>query len=267
MRPLNLNIIRLSFTNKSQKLKIKLFFNVLQNLFKIKKAKNSFFFGKGLEPESLKSTTKAQFLAKATTKKSIKTNYDDQNDDPQLIIMQMMHYSKPRLPPRLNWKHFDVISSTTTTTTTTKTNKSKQNLTFLLLNSSNDANLTHFVSHSLNLTRQNQDKLNKSLNKTLYEVTLNLYENEHVQMLIKRLFNLTTNSLGIWPFILNKLKCLLFMCVDVLVIGMRYYPLMGVMERRKSCLCMMLASFYMWLDVVYNVLLTGLCEGRIFFFF
>ena len=191
--------------------------------------------------------------------------------DPQLMIMR---YSKPRLPPRLNWKHFESLTTTTTTKTTnttrTKNNTAKEyhhhfkninNKTQLFYNSSNDANLTLFVSHSLNLTRQTQAKMATSLNKTLYESTLDLYENEHVQMLMKRLFE---TNISVGSFVLNKLKSLALMCVDVLVIGMRYYPLMGVMERHKSFVCMMLASIYMWFDLIYNIALTGLCEGIFF---
>jgi hypothetical protein len=99
-----------------------------------------------------------------------------------------------------------------------------------------------------------------------------MYENEHVQNVIKNLFVISNdNSFG--HFILNKLKVILFMCMDVFVIGMRYYPLMGVMdgdgnnERRNSFVCMLLASMYMWADIVYNVLLTGVCEGKNYLLF
>jgi hypothetical protein len=192
--------------------------------------------------------------------------------DSQLMIMR---YSKPRLPPRLNWKHFESLTTTTKASNTTraKNNKAKDyhhhinninNKTHLLYNSSNDANLTLFVAQSLNLTRQTQAKMATSLNKTLYESTLDLYENEHVQMLMKRLFE---TNISVGSLVLNKLKSVSLMCVDVLVIGMRYYPLMGVMERHKSFVCMMLASIYMWFDLIYNIALTGLCEGMFCYFF
>ncbi len=176
--------------------------------------------------------------------------------------MIMLRYSKPRLPPRLNWKNFNLL--TTTPTTSAISNKIFSNRKHLLLNSSNDANLTRFVSNSLEFTRQKQAKFSSSLNQTLYHVTLSLYENEHVQIILKRLFDITNEksvtSFG-WRIILNKLQAIALMCVDVLVIGLRYYPLMGVMERRASCFCMAMACFYMWMDIVYNVTLTGLCEG------
>ena len=200
----------------------------------------------------MKSSKK--ILNKSKSKTPLETEYGPQS-------MMMLRYSKPRLPPRLNWKNFN---SFTTTPTTPISNKIFSNRKHLLLNSSNDANLTRFVSNSLEYTRQKQAKLSTSLNQTLYHVTLSLYENEHVQMILKRLFDITNEksvaSFG-WRIILNKLQAIALMCVDVLVIGLRYYPLMGVMERRTSCLCMAMACFYMWMDIVYNVTLTGLCEG------
>jgi hypothetical protein len=189
--------------------------------------------------------------------------------DPQ---MMMMRYSKPRLPPRLNWKHFDSLTTTTTTTTTTTPSNNirkssyHSNLKEKLLDSKNDANLTRLISHSLNMTRHTQSQLK---NRTLYELALGMYENEHVQNVIKNLFSNNSNeNVSLGHFVLSKLKAILFMCIDVFVIGMRYYPLMGVMgggdgrnERRNSFVCILLAAMYMWADVVYNVLLTGVCEG------
>ena len=50
------------------------------------------------------------------------------------------------------------------------------------------------------------------------------------------------------------------MLVEVLIIGMRYYPLMGVLDK-NSLVCLFLASIYMWADILYNITITGLCEG------
>ena len=60
--------------------------------------------------------------------------------------------------------------------------------------------------------------------------------------------------------IIDKLTTLGLMIFEVLVIGMRYYPLIGIMDS-NSILCISLASLYMWADVIYNIAMTGLCEG------
>jgi hypothetical protein len=238
-----------------------------------------------MEPETQSSTkssltTTTQRVTSSSSSSSSSSLYYPNlmtKFDPQ---MMMMRYSKPRLPPRLNWKHFDSLTTTTTTTTTTSSTSSSitknkkfshlyhhTNLKEKLLDSRNDANLTRLISHSLNMTRHAQSQIK---NQTLYELALSMYENEHVQNVIKNLFVISNdNSFG--HFILNKLKVILFMCMDVFVIGMRYYPLMGVMdgdgnnERRNSFVCMLMASMYMWADIVYNVLLTGVCEGKLSF--
>ena len=88
---------------------------------------------------------------------------------------------------------------------------------------------------------------------------MSLYEDAHVQTVVHRLFSSQTLN---WWLIVNKFKSFAIMMLEVLVIGMRYYPLMSVMEEHKSSLvCTWLASVYMWADTIYNVATTGLCEG------
>ena len=86
----------------------------------------------------------------------------------------MLRYSKPRLPPRLNWKNFETTTAATTPSTTAK-RLFGHKLDGLLLGSNeldgdNDANLTRSFEANLNLTRQGQSKINAALNKTLFEV-------------------------------------------------------------------------------------------------
>jgi len=104
---------------------------------------------------------------------------------------------------------------------------------------------------SFNKTLEGSEK------KTLFEVSMSLYQNEYVQKAVNTMFE----SRGFaWRIIFEKLEKLAIMLLEVLVIGMRYYPLLGVMER-DSLVCLFLASVYMWADTCYNVVITGMCEG------
>lgn len=63
-----------------------------------------------------------------------------------------------------------------------------------------------------------------------------------------------------WSLILVKFEKLAIMVVEVFIIGMRYYPLLGVLDK-QSKFCLFIGSLYMWIDLFYNVAVTGLCEG------
>ena len=141
---------------------------------------------------------------------------------------------------------------------------------FHLKSTQNDANLTLKFAESLARARLSQNKskslvnsfnrtLNNSESKTLFQVSMSLYENEYVQEAMQKLFQSRTFK---WSIIVDKIEMFGIMMLEVLVIGMRYYPLMGIMDKnRVSVVCLLLAAVYMWADTLYNVAITGLCEG------
>ena len=149
--------------------------------------------GLGLQPESMKQIT--------TTSKPIMTKAN-------LFVFEplMLRYSKPRLPPRLNWKNFETPLMDTTTTSRVK---------YIDMN---DANLTRLFESNLNKTRQVQSKLDTTLNKTLFDAAMSLYENERVQLAMNRVFNSQSFN---WWIVFNKFKGFGIMMLEVLVIGMR----------------------------------------------
>jgi hypothetical protein len=98
---------------------------------------------------------------------------------------------------------------------------------------------------------------NKSLTgseaKTLFEVSMSLYQNEYIQKAVRTLFKSQDFA---WSLVFDKIKQLGLMLLEVLIIGMRYYPLMSVLEK-DSLVCLLFASIYMWADMIYNVVITG----------
>ena len=98
--------------------------------------------------------------------------------------------------------------------------------------------------------------LDGSSSKTLFQVSMDLYQNEYVQKAMKTIFKSRSFE---WRIILEKLEKLLLMLLEVLVIGMRYYPLLGVLDK-DSLVCLLLAALYMWLDMGYNIVITGKFE-------
>ena len=87
--------------------------------------------------------------------------------------------------------------------------------------------------------------LDGSSSKTLFQVSMDLYQNEYVQKAMKTIFKSRSFE---WRIVLEKLEKLLLMLLEVLVIGMRYYPLLGVLDK-DSLVCLLLAALYMWLDI------------------
>ncbi len=112
-------------------------------------------------------------------------------------------------------------------------------------------NKTKNILASLNKTLEGSEK------KTLFEVSMSLYQNEYIQKAVNTMFD--TKGFA-WNILFEKLEKLAIMLLEVLIIGMRYYPLLGVMER-DSLVCLFLATIYMWADTSYNVVITGMCEG------
>ena len=211
---------------------------------KFKQGSNTDFLrvGLGIEPF---------LLSKETTLATTTTPLITSNKLVFAFAPSIVTYSKPRLPPRLNFKDF----LTTTTTTTTKSLELNDNLTVAIVDG------VKIFRSSQNKTSNIVNSFNRSLDgsssKTLYEVSMSLYQNEYVQGAMQRIFQ--TQSFK-WTIIVEKLETFGFMMFEVLIIGMRYYPLLGVMDK-NSIVCLMLASVYMWADTFYNVTITGLCEG------
>jgi hypothetical protein len=163
-----------------------------------------------------------------------------------LFIPSMLRYSKPKLPPRLKPYDFTKI-----TTTTSYDQLIVNNIANNLYKFRNGQNKTNKIIESFN------SSLNNASSKTLFEVSVSLYQNEYIQKAINTIFKNRTFN---WMIIIDKLTTLGLMIFEVLVIGMRYYPLIGIMDS-NSILCISLASLYMWTDVIYNIAMTGLCEG------
>jgi hypothetical protein len=63
-----------------------------------------------------------------------------------------------------------------------------------------------------------------------------------------------------WFIIVEKLESLAIIIYEVFKIGMRYYPLFSILDK-QSLVCSLLATIFIWADLIYNVLITGLCEG------
>jgi hypothetical protein len=213
--------------------------------------------GLGLEPDSMSSTTKSS----STTFGSSGTlsNF--------IMAPSILRYSKPKLPPRLRFS--DLQPATTTQSTTT----AKSNIHFnrilnepgvvsSLLDENSTLQWANRAKNLQNKTRGFIESLNTTLenssSQTLFEISWNLVQNEYVQAALNRLFSL--NQSLKWSLIMDKLKTLAFMTLEVFIIGMRYYPLLGVLDK-NSLVCLCLASIYMWADMLYNLTITGICEG------
>ena len=165
-----------------------------------------------------------------------------------LFAPSVLRYSKPRLPPRLNVNDFQ-------TTTTPQTLSSDLELSLRVVNGINTVKTVK--NQTLNIIESFNKTLNGSSTKTLFQVSMSLYQNEYVQNALKTMFKYRGFK---WNIVLDKLQRLAFMLIEVLIIGMRYYPLLGVLDK-NSLVCTLLASLYMWADTLYNVVMTGMCEG------
>jgi hypothetical protein len=238
------------------------FLSKQSNKFLRKSSKSDFFrIGLGLEPNLYENSV----IEKISTTKSTTTATTSK---PVFILApSILRYSKPKLPPKLN--DLD-IEEETTTTTTPLTTINEQILLYRMLNQSynpDDLNLTLTFSEKLNKLRQAKNQtglilqsfnqsLNGSSSKTLFEVSMSLYQNEHIQNVMNKLFQSQLK----WSLITDKLEKLGFMMLEVMMIGMRYYPLLGILDK-NSLVCLFLATIYMWGDIAYNITLIGLCEG------
>lgn len=90
---------------------------------------------------------------------------------------------------------------------------------------------------------------------------MSLYRNEYVQSALHKLVESCSASQLKWSIIWSRLEKVGVILIEVLVIGLRYYPLMGVLDTDNRLVCVALAAVYMWLDIAYNIAITGLCEG------
>ena len=194
--------------------------------------------GLGIEPDFTRLTLTKKTTTKPTTL------------EPNLIMApSVLRYSKPKLPPRLNYYDFE------TTKTSNTLNEFDQNLTLTVLNTIHAAR--HYKNKTIDIINSFNRTLNGSSSKTLFEISIGVFQNDYMQKAIQKIFK--TQGFR-WSIIFDSLEKIAIMLVEVFVIGMRYYPILGVMEK-DSIICLILASLYMWADVFYNVAITGLCEG------
>lgn len=204
--------------------------------------------GFGIQPrfdgsQRLLNNLKAKFVQ--TTTPAINTTRP-------LFIMtpSVMRYSKPKLPPRLNiedFQSFEEAPGLNGLSDSKDMNKA--------IKIANGISSLKSAKHkAANVVRSFNKSLSGSESKTLFEVSMSLYQNEYIQKAVRTLFK-SRDSFA-WSLVLDKLKKLALMLLEVLIIGMRYYPLMSVLEK-DSLVCLLFASIYMWADMVYNIVITG----------
>ena len=204
--------------------------------------------GLGIEPSLMheQMDKKKNLLVKLLDRLS---NGSTSSPKPAVIFApSVLRYSKPRLPPRLNANDFQ-------TTTSPQTLNSDLELSLRVVSGINHVKTVK--NQTINIIESFNKTLNGSSTKTLFQVSMSLYQNEYVQSALKTVFKYRGFK---WNIVLDKLQRLAFMLLEVLIIGMRYYPLLGVLDK-NSLVCTLLASLYMWLDTLYNVVMTGMCEG------
>ena len=199
-----------------------------------------------------------------------------QHNNPVFVLApSVLRFSKPRMPVRV--RPVDLLTTTSTTSTTSSTqasvstNDHRHSIEALVeaVDARHDARLAGLRNDTLSLVRSlNRSLVNSSSEQaTLGELTASLYRNEYVQAALGRLFAAAPHTLVDWRLVGARVGRLALTALDVLVIGMRYYALLGVLatsgngSQQRSLVCLALASVYMAVDVVCNVLVIGLCEG------
>jgi hypothetical protein len=220
--------------------------------------------GLGIQPALIYKQTQDQFGADKPLSVSAGVTGVPQLSSSSLVLApSVLKYSKPRLPPRLII--FDLETTATTTKATTSPTDSSDEAAQL---DEYDKRVALGFAQGLHKARLLKNKtsaivssfnetLRSSSNQTLFEFSMSIYRNEYVQNAVKSIFK--SRSLK-WAIVYEKLEKLLIMMLEVLIIGMRYYPLLGVLDK-NSLVCLLLACIYMWSDTIYNVAITGLCEG------
>jgi hypothetical protein len=212
--------------------------------------------GLGIEPSSLSQRT---HISKMPTTPIMKRKTTKPLN---ILLPAVLSYSKPKLKPRLNKKDFETTTPFTVITTAKITISSYINIETtpsIMFRVKNLTKLTgNTADETVNVIESFNNTFNNSSQMTLFDFSVNLYQNEYIQKVVNGVIknNVTLD----WNFITGKLKIIGVMIIEVLIIGMRYYPLMNILEN-KSCTCLFFASIYIWLDLLYNVGLIGLCEG------
>lgn len=174
-----------------------------------------------------------------------------------LFIMtpSVMRYSKPKLPPRLNIEDFQSFEEQTPHLNGLA---DSEDIGKAIKIANGIHNLKSAKHKAANVVQSFNKSLTGSGTKTLFEVSMSLYQNEYIQKAVRTLFK--SHDSFAWSLVLEKLEKLALMLLEVLIIGMRYYPLMSVLEK-DSLVCLLFASIYMWADMAYNIVITGMCEG------
>jgi hypothetical protein len=225
-------------------------FNTTSELFNFVSTnlKNMTSFDNGLKNFHLKSSN-SDFLAIGLGIQPNFLNKQNQrlNNTTTKSIMMLgpvtMNYLKPRLPPRL-----DMLS---VTEAPNNHHFAESNLRRLKIARNKSFSLLSKLNSSL--SRFNDSYLNNT-----FENVMNMTPNE----LLWRTYDYTLKHMPTfkWFIIVEKLESLAIIICEVFIIGMRYYPLFGILDK-QSLVCSLLATIYIWADLIYNVLITGLCEG------
>ncbi len=182
--------------------------------------------GLGLEPNILAQ----KIYIQTSTKIIATTSLLSSNIAKPVSILSpsILRYSKPRLPPKLVERDFETES--------TSTKVIDKILLYKILNQSydpNDLNMTLAFGDKLTQIRDTKNKsyqiiqsfnqsLNGSSSKTLFEVSMSVYQNEYVQNMVNKVLS----SQFKWSLITDKIKKLGFMMFEVLIIGLRYQILL-----------------------------------------
>lgn len=191
--------------------------------------------GLGIEPEQFaQQRNRAALLLSKTTK-------------PPTTRSNQANYTKPKLRPRLDQEDF--------------TTESRMIIDFRIDVGENIDRFKHAHNKSAQIISSFNSTLQNSSSQTLFEFSMSLYHNQYIQSALHKLVQSYGSSQLKWSLILSRLEKIGFILVEVLVIGLRYYPLMGALEHNNRLICIGLAAFYMWFDVFYNIAITGLCEG------
>ena len=207
------------------------FDNGLKN-FHLKSSNSDFLaIGLGIQPNFLNN--KQNHRLNNTTTKSI-----------MMLGPVTMNYLKPRLPPRLDMIYVTEAPNNVHQFAESSLRRLKlaRNKSFSLLSKFNSS-----------LTQLNDSYLNST-----FDNVMNMTPNE----LLWRTYDYTLRHMPTfkWFIIVEKLESLAIIICEVFIIGMRYYPLFGILDK-QSIICGFLATIYIWADLIYNVLITGLCEG------
>ena len=205
--------------------------------------------GLGIEPDAIQRKTRIYKTTKKITR-------------PFFMAPSIIHHSKPTLRPRLNLSNFE--NNVPHVSVSNIINLSHSHLNGELGEVNMNLNVAESIkkyNYGKNKSIETVNMLNQTLvdssNQTLFQFSMSLYQNKYIQSIVQRLLD---SKQFRWILIWQKLEKIAFILIEVIIIGLRYYPFMGILNK-NSFVCLILACFYIWFDLLYNIALTGLCEG------